>query len=271
VNSFYLPYKNSRFRCFVAGEGEKTVACFHGYGESGESFSILAPYWETEFTLIAIDFPFHGETEWSGADALHPEELWEILELILQQLGRKESPISLVGYSLGARVCLSLVQLKPEKINRLVLLAPDGLTVNPWYWLATQTAAGNSLFHSTMRKPGWFFFLLRISHKLKMANQSVVKFTAQYIGDAPARKELYHRWMVMRKFKPQLKKIRHQVLQHRITIKLLYGEHDRIILPQRGAAFISGLEEFAELITIPSGHQLLKEKNAELIASLITR
>jgi hypothetical protein len=45
----------------------------------------------------------------------------------------------------------------PEQIEKLVLLAPDGLKVNFWYWLATQTWLGKNSFCFTMKHPGWFF------------------------------------------------------------------------------------------------------------------
>jgi pimeloyl-ACP methyl ester carboxylesterase len=45
----------------------------------------------------------------------------------------------LMGFSLDGRIALSVLELMPAGVSRLVLLAPDGLKINFWYWLSTQT------------------------------------------------------------------------------------------------------------------------------------
>ena len=113
-----------------------------------------------------------------------------------------------MGFSLGGRIALTLFQLIPEKVDRIVLLAPDGLKVNFWYWLSTQTFLGNKLFAFTMKKPGWFFGFLKMLNKLGMVNASVFKFVNYYIGNPEIRQALYVRWTAMRKLKPYLKKVK---------------------------------------------------------------
>ena len=73
----------------------------------------------------------------------------------------------------------------------MVLLAPDGLKVNFWYWLATKHGWAISYLHFTMKHPGWFFGFLKVLNKLKLVNASIFKFVNYYIGDKEVRRLLY--------------------------------------------------------------------------------
>ena len=170
-----------------------------------------------------------------------------------------------MGFSLGGRVALSLYQTMPKKIEKIILLAPDGLKVNSWYWLATQTWLGNKFFAFTMKKPHWFFGLLNLLNKVKLINASIFKFVKYYIGDAEVRRLLYARWTTLRKIKPDLQKIKDLISKNKTPVRLVYGKHDRIILSSVGEKFRKGIEEHCTMTVIHSGHQVLHEKHIEEI------
>jgi pimeloyl-ACP methyl ester carboxylesterase len=270
LEQLQLLYKASRINYLRFGTGPKPAFCFHGYGEEATSFSFLEKYVGDQYTFFAIDLPFHGHTEWNDGLVFTIDDLSEIIRLLLSQAMTGQRPtnynhLSLIGFSLGGRVALSLYEKMPSQIEKLILLAPDGLKVNFWYWLSTQTWIGNKLFVSTMKHPGWFFFLLKILNKLKLVNASVFKFVNYYIGDQQARNVLYQRWTVLRKIKPNLKKTKSLIAKNSTKVRLIYGKHDRIILPVRGEKFIKGIEMHCTLSVIHSGHQVLHEKHVQEI------
>lgn len=270
-----LLYKTSQISYILFGSGVKPVFCFHGYGEDAESFSFLENYASDQFTFFSIDLPFHGKTEWNDGLNCTINDLQQIIEGILHQNNwqpvtgperlSKDQQLSLMGFSLGGRVALSLYEIMPSQIEKLVLLAPDGLKVNSWYWLATQTWAGNKLFALTMRKPKWFLGFLRLLNKLKLVNTSIFKFVNYYIGDKEVRRLLYARWTTLRKIKPGIKQIKSFIRSNKTPVRLVYGKHDRIILPVRGEKFMKGIEEYCTLSVIHSGHQVLHEKHIQEI------
>ena len=153
----------------------------------------------------------------------------------------------------------------PERIEKIVLLAPDGLKINFWYWLATETRWGNKFFAFTMKKPGWFFGLLKGMNKLRLVNASIFKFVNYYIGDAAIRRLLYNRWTTLRKLKPALNRIKNNIRENNTVVRLVYGKHDRIILSSTGEKFKKGIEEYCTVTVIHSGHQVLHEKHIEEI------
>jgi pimeloyl-ACP methyl ester carboxylesterase len=267
-----LHYKYSiiTYHCF--GRGPKPVICFHGYGEEGSVFSFLEKYAGGDFTFYAIDLPFHGNTKWAEDPVFTINDLQNIIEKIRNHDPPKTSnpKLSLLGFSLGGRIALGLYELMPDKIEKLVLLAPDGLKINFWYWLATQTWLGNKFFAFTMKKPGWFLGMLKLLNKLKLVNASIFKFVNYYIGNAEVRQLLYSRWTALRKIKPDTSKIKKSITANNTLVRLVYGKHDRIILSSTGKKFRKGIENSCRLTVISSGHQVLHEKYVEEIMNALS-
>ncbi len=268
--SLFIHYENSAIHVLYFGKGPEIVVCLHGYGESAASFSTLTAHLSIESTLIAIDLPFHGATQWNSERAFTVVDLENILELIFNALHMQQRQFILMGYSMGGRVAMSLLQHAPEKISKLMLLAPDGMKVNFWYWLATQTRTGNRMFRFTMNHPGWFSWLLRVSDRFTLVNKSVIKFINSYLRDRNARDQLFNRWTCMRTFKPDIKKIRTIIQKKRLPVQMLYGKHDRIILAKRTNEFRKGIESLCNLYIIDAGHQVLQQRYAGTIIKLLT-
>ena len=250
----------------VGGQGRQMLFCFHGYGESADSFDFLEDRLGGRYTLIAIDMPYHGNTQWLHQKKFTRDDLIGIVESIRLELDRLQEKISLMGYSMGGRVVLQLAEWIPGQVERIVLLAPDGLKVNFWYWLATQTVFGNQVFYFTVRHPGFFLWFVNLCNRLKWVNQSVYKFVHYYLDDKEVRRLLYLRWTCLSPIKPDLKKIKEQIKETTMTVHLLYGKHDRIILPDRGYRFREGIERWCSIDIIPTGHQVLQVKNIDSIA-----
>jgi len=274
VERLDLLYKATRLSYRRFGSGPKPAICFHGYGEEAASYSFLERYAGSAFTFYALDLPFHGDTTWPDNTPFTQHDLKNVVSEILQ----RDNPAfidgtvkqTLIGYSLGGRIALSLFQAAPLNVERLVLLAPDGLKLNFWYWLSTQTWIGNRMFSFTMMHPQWFFGFLKMLNKLKLVNASIFKFVNYYIGDKDVRRLLYARWTTLRKLKPDLKKIKSLVNGNKTAVRLVYGKHDRIILSTVGEKFRKGIEEHCTIAIIHSGHQVLHEKHVqELLPALL--
>ena len=270
-------YKSSEICYYRIGTGPRLGLCFHGYGEDAASFAFLEKLAGHQYTFYAIDLPFHGQTRWKEDLNFTHTDLQQIIHdlLLANKINlqgdslQPDRKMVLMGFSLGGRVALSLYQAWPNLTERLVLMAPDGLKVNFWYWLSTRTWIGNRLFDFTMKYPGWFFLFLKVINRLGMVNASIFKFVNFYIGNKEARIQLYERWTTLRRLKPNIKRIKSFIIQNKTPVKMIYGRHDRIILPIRGEKFKEGIEAYCTLKVIASGHQVLHEKHGdEILESL---
>ena len=272
ITTHAIKYKNSIIHADAFGHGKQIVICFHGYGETATSFHFMGKYAAGEYHFYAVDLPHHGQTYWNEENAFTTPDLLNIISRIknLHHTTSKEKlelndQIILIGFSLGGRIGLSAFEQAPEYFKKIILLAPDGLKMNAWYWLATQNWIGNRLFAFTMKQPNWFFKLLKVMNHWKWINQSIYKFVHYYIDDENVRQQLYLRWTGLRKIKPNLSKIKKNIKEHKTPVRLIYGKYDRIILPVRGEKFCKGIEPFCKLKIIRSGHQVLHESHAEEI------
>lgn len=264
MESHLLPYKNSFVHYLKFGNGTRFLFCFHGYGENAHSFLFLEKVLGHDYTLIALDFPFHGNTDWKEGFLFTVKDLESVMTAIVPL---ELQTVSIIGYSMGGRIALALLQEIPSNIEKVVLVAPDGLHKNFWYWFSTQTSIGNKLFGYTMKKPQWFFGGMAFLKNFRLLNKSIFKFAHSYLDDAGERILLYNRWSTMRKFKPDEHQVTAALKQYNIPLRMLFGSYDRIILSKRSA----GLDQQNDTITVKTiraGHQLLKEKYAKDIAAL---
>lgn len=273
MREWQLNYKTSYINCYRFGSGEKIAICFHGYGEDGSTYRFLERCAGDQYSFFSIDLPFHGKTQWNeGLIFTHMDLQHIIMEMLGDDTHRLETGnlhLSLLGFSLGGRIALSLYQAQPDRIEKLVLLAPDGLKVNFWYWLATQTQLGNNLFAFSMKHPGWFLGFIKLMNRLGVVNSSIFKFVNYYIGNAEVRDLLYKRWTTYRKLKPELHYIKNFIRHNNTPTRLVYGKFDRIILPVRGERFQKGIEEQCTITVINSGHQVLHENHVEGILNAL--
>ncbi len=101
-----------------------TVIMLHGFGSSLHTWEPWALGLQDHFRVIRIDLPGAGLT---GADPsgdysdLHTVDL---LKGLMDQLGVAKA--SFVGHSMGGRMAWRFAAEQPQRVERLVLVAPDG-------------------------------------------------------------------------------------------------------------------------------------------------
>lgn len=258
-----ISYNNSSINYYEVGNGTEILFCFHGYGETAASFLFLENELYEKYTIIAIDFPLHGETVWNH-ETFTPKDLMNIIELIMP-LSRK---FSILAYSMGGRLALHLLQTFSQKINSITLVAPDGLHVNFWYWLGTQTSFGKLIFRTTMKNPSWIFGIMRIADKTNLLNKSLLNFLRRFLESKYERQLLYKRWIMMKEFKPTHSGLKRIIKKWPGNLNLIFGKYDPMILKKRSDFLIGYTNVSIEIID--AGHNLLKEKySSEITAALL--
>lgn len=269
MKSYYITFKNSTVHYRQFGDGAKLLFCFHGYGRESDTFYILERRLGSLFTIIAIDVPFHGRTQWKDEIVLQPKYLQQFLLQIQSSLHKKNIKFSLLGFSMGGRIALHLTQLMPHTIERLILLAPDGLTFSVWRWMASDTWIGNRLVNYTVRNAKWIEWILTKAEKRHIIHRNLADFIRYYLDDEEDRLMFYNRYFSMQKFKPNLRKLKHLIRKYGITVKMMFGRYDQVIPYKGGEKFREGIEEYATVKIVDAGHHLLSEVHADKIVQLI--
>ncbi|HVI44520.1 MAG TPA: alpha/beta hydrolase [Chitinophaga sp.] len=259
---FYVPYLKSRFHGCTAGSGEQLLICLHGFGESAVYFTPLAEGLGDMFTIVALDMPLHGCTEWHEDRPFEKDDLVAVVELALQQYGHKR--FSLLGYSMGGRLALCLVQRMADRIDNLIMLAADGLRNNPWHLFVTQTTVGNRIFRYVTYHPQFLFSLMDVAKKLGLLNQSIYKFVSQRMDQLEKREQVYNVWTIMRKMMPDKQLCKQLLSKYNVLTLLIFGKYDRVIPPVLGDRFADGSFNCKKLI-LEKGHQLISAQLGTII------
>jgi pimeloyl-ACP methyl ester carboxylesterase len=114
-----------------AGSGEPIVL-LHGLGATNAS--LLPPVWDLarDHHVIAPDLPGHGDTG-KPVRAYHSRFYARWLVALLDDLGVERA--HLVGNSMGGRVALEVAMRAPERVGRMVLLAPSPAFIRNREWV----------------------------------------------------------------------------------------------------------------------------------------
>lgn len=262
-------YKQSTVGYYIFGNGQNILVCFQGYGEDSNQFRVLYPYLVDRFTIVSIAFPFHQGTDWKEGLELHPDVWADIVKQIIMEVAdKKQEPLpdlSVAAFSMGGRIAFHLCGEGFLLFKQAVLIAPDGLRVNPWYYLATQTKAGNAVFKYTMHNPNWIFAIMKPIEKLGLLPGILLKFAKRYLENEEERRLLYLRWTTMRRFKANTAKLKEICGGKGTQLTLVYGKYDPIILKKRSGALAGSANIRIE--EIDASHQLIKEKYAAQLAA----
>ncbi len=240
------------------GQGPVHVIAFHGFGRTGEDFQVLEGSLGDRCTIHAFDLHFHGHSP-SYPQRAHqpftPEELSTYFTAFTD--GLQQEKVSLLGYSLGGRLAMSLVEHMPERIERLFLAAPDGLKNKPWYRALAGSRPGRSGYERFVERPEAFHLLINALHGLKLMNSRMHRFL---IGqtDSRAKRVLIHDvWLSYRQIEPDLARVAARAREHGIPIHLYFGEHDRVIKPALGQRLLNHAPDLITQEDLPFGHVIL--------------
>lgn len=243
--------------CF--GSGPRALLAFHGIGQDGSCFASFAELSiSDEYTVYAVDLPFHGQTPWPF-DATQPisKANWKSMIIRLLQENSIER-FSVAGFSMGGKFALVTAELFPNRIDELWLLAPDGITVSPWYWLATHTAAGRWLYRLFVVR---IRLLSRIGKPLvwlKLIDRSLLRFAESTLATREARLRVYRSWVTFRHIIPALTVLADSVNHHNVTTRIFLGAFDRV-LPARYILPLTDRLHRYELAVLKTGHSRLVE------------
>ncbi|HKD42347.1 MAG TPA: 2-succinyl-6-hydroxy-2,4-cyclohexadiene-1-carboxylate synthase [Myxococcaceae bacterium] len=102
------------------GKGSMPLMLIHGFTGSRASWDHLRPLMGSEVRALAVDLPGHGESEpcsLSGEKGF--AQTVAALRRAMDEFGA--APISILGYSQGARLALALAIQSPDRVRRLIL------------------------------------------------------------------------------------------------------------------------------------------------------
>lgn len=248
------------------GEGEELWVTFHGYGQSGEVMAHFMRHFRPDVRSINFDLPHHGETALHH-ESVTPSELSDVLGHLLRM--EKRQRCSLLAFSLGGKVALKLMELMPGKIDHVILIAPDGLKINPLYRFTANTLAGKWLYGRVIDNPSRLFFAAKMLSRSRILNKKIEQFMYQQLETREKRELVYSVWRVFRLIIPDLHDIRSKIFRYDIRTTLVFGRHDRIIHPSLAKKLEDGPDGKVKVILLDKAHNLTSTQVAQELRSLL--
>jgi pimeloyl-ACP methyl ester carboxylesterase len=221
-----------------------------------------------DYTIIAFDLPFHGNTIWNEHKFLIPPHLKTLTNEILQRFNKQS--FSVIGYSLGGKLVMSLIAEMASKIDEVILIAPDGIKNNLWYNVSTYPAFGRALFKLFINFPYPFIFLLKVLNALKIINDGTMKIVKLRSETKEKRLKVYNTWLCLRELGENMNIIKNTINTHHIKIYLIFGKYDPVIKPALGQFFVKDLEN-GKLIILDKGHNLMKDYLNDTLKQLFSK
>jgi 2-succinyl-6-hydroxy-2,4-cyclohexadiene-1-carboxylate synthase len=93
--------------------GGRRVVLVHGFTQTGRSFAQLADSLASQFEVVTVDLPFHGQSGDVAAVDVNDAA---------RRVAQAGGIATYVGYSLGGRICLELALCWPQLVDALVLV-----------------------------------------------------------------------------------------------------------------------------------------------------
>ncbi len=134
VQWWELPGHPERWPVAVLGEGPPLLL-LHGFDSSFLEFRRLAPLLAVSHRLLIPDLHGFGFCPRPAERDYTPEAVLRHLEALLEAFDRQApaggQTLGLIGASMGGAVAVALARHHPGRFERLLLLAPAGLTGRP--------------------------------------------------------------------------------------------------------------------------------------------
>jgi len=212
--------------------GPMPLLCFHGFGQDHSIFQSVSDALKGTHTVYAFDLPFHGESEWHAGDkSFMPEDWFKVMEDFFMQEPMERFEV--MGYSMGGKYAMVTAQLFQDRVAHLRLLAPDGITTHFSYRYSTLFFPLRRLFKAQIEKPTIFRSIVSFSRTFKLQDNYTLKFAENQMDTEFKRFQVYHTWVALRHFMPDLQKVSLSANSPASQLTFYLGVHDKIINKKR--------------------------------------
>ena len=262
-SSHFVSINDNSLHYEKIGSGDRTMLAFHGFGQDASAFDCFEKTLGERYTIYAFDLFFHGESTWQNKKAaITKENMRVFFQAFLLENQIKD--FSIMAFSLGARFLFTLLELCSTRVDSIILVAPDGVTQNFWYRLATGSSLMRNVFHGLVHNPAIFFKLIEFLRSIRAINLGLYLIAKNQMISLEKREKVYFSWVLFRKLSFDVKSLVNLINKNRIHTSIFLGASDVIIKRNKVKPLIAHLTE-PNLTILESGHfRLLEAVNNHL-------
>lgn len=244
---YYEYYKNEK--------SPLTLVLIHGFLSSTFSFRRLIPLLKEEYNIISVDLPPFGNSGKSTEYIYSYENMANSIIELTKKLGLEQFIV--VGHSMGGQISLNMAHLRPDLVQKVVLLCSSGYLERSKQPLIL--ASYLPFFHLIVKR--------HLARSGVLKNLQNVVYNQSLIDE-----EMFHGYMRPFLeddiFKGLTRLIRHregdlsaQVLQQiESPCLLIWGAHDKVVPLQIGKRLHKDLKQSKLIVFEETGHLVPEER-----------
>ena len=238
------------------------IVLLHGLGASLHTWDAWAARLDSSFRVVRVDLPGHGL---SGADYTgdyRDTRTHRLLAALLDTLGIARA--ALVGNSIGGRIAWSFAAAHPRRVDRLVLMAPDGFASPGFeYDRAPEVPATFRLLRVAL--PRWTIRMQlapAYGDDARLADSTITRYHELLL--APGNRAA----LLERLSQTVLTDPRARLRTIAAPVLLVWWSEDRLIPPRNAADYLAVLPRARSVVLPGLGHVPFEEDPAASLAAV---
>ncbi len=192
----YINIKKIQLAYKKIGNGSKNILLFHGYGQDCHCWGKISGNLKEEYTFYCFDLVFHGKSSYDFTENSLQNNQKNDLEIAFETFFGENNitDFSVLGFSLGARLALFCVEIFPQNIQNIFLLAPDGIKNNFWFNLSTRFWFSKILFNAFLVNQSIFIKLGKMLTNIGLLDKSMLNFVTNQTNSIEKRQKIHNTW-----------------------------------------------------------------------------
>lgn len=259
MQSSFIQLPAGKIHCLTFGAGPELLIALHGFSDRARMFAVLEPALSENYTVVAIDWPFHGQTEWTP-NTFSKDDLLDIIRRVVALHGKER--FSLMGFSFGARLAQALLPDLTGQLNKLYLLSPDGVKTKGMSTAAHTPMWLRRLLFRILQKPGWFIALVNSGRKIGIVPPLIHHFLSNNLNRPERFRRTFGCWLAMDSFYLRRHTIQDILQKSQLRTDVYIGLNDPMLRQKTLKKLFEGLPE-VRVFWLDEGHRLIGEELSE--------
>lgn len=255
MQSFFIDYHSAKIHCLRFGHGPRLLVALHGFGDRARLFAILEAALSEHYTVVAFDLPFHGQTEW-------PDETFSkaaIMAIIRQIMAREgKDRLCLMGYNFGARLVQAMLPDFLPQLDKLYLLAPDGIQTKGMPMAVRTPLWARRLLARMVKNPEWFLALLRLGQRIGLVPPLILHFLSFNLTRPDRFRRAFGCWFALDSFYLRRRRIKAIWRESGLPVDIYFGTKDEMIRYKTVKKMVEGVRN-VRIYLMDAGHRLIGE------------
>jgi pimeloyl-ACP methyl ester carboxylesterase len=235
--------------------GASFLFLFHGFGQTADIYTAFIPQVCSQYSVIAFDL-FTSLKNNKTYEPVISIPQWNAL---IEQLREKYSieKFSILSFSMGTRFTVSMLELQALRIQRMVLIAPDGFGNTVWFRIATATYLSRKIFKAVMKHPETIKRIAKGMHKAGLLNQITYRFIERNLENKFLTEKIYQTWVYVRKLRMPPEAFISLINRHGIKLLFVLGKQDQLVAA--GKIRSIAMQTHAQLLELELAHHKLTQ------------